>query len=86
VNSYCLEQVNLRKYVRLALIRTGFYSFYNVLSLWIAVAAVQTPNINLKQSTIDDQVDITSLQFHSTRDSRLPAFDQSFSSTLVLIR
>jgi hypothetical protein len=29
----------------LVLIRTGFYYFYNVLSLWIAAAAVRTTDL-----------------------------------------
>jgi hypothetical protein len=37
--------------VRLTLLCTGFYCFYNILYLWIAAAAVQTTDFNLKRIT-----------------------------------
>jgi hypothetical protein len=38
------------QHVRLALIHTGFYYFYNVLSLRITVVAVQTIDFNPKRT------------------------------------
>jgi hypothetical protein len=43
--------VYVSSYVHLALIRSGFYCFYNVLSLWIVVATVWTTDFNWKRTT-----------------------------------